>query len=182
MRSGDSAGKRVGWDRPSRLGGSGILIADSIALLGDHAGGIDAPNGFAVGYFPRAVRSSCAILSGSARKSISTIFRFLMVTAAIENGSPWRKVTIPAAPLISARRMVRSTRDHRSAWLATVSAPRRCWDRPVRPPSALRTTSGSSTATSASKSPSRAAALNASTPPTELSGQHLGPDRQRGHG
>ena len=45
--------------------------------------------------------------------------------------------TIPAAPLTSARRMVRSTRDHSSAWPATVSAPRRCCDatgRVRRPP------------------------------------------------
>jgi hypothetical protein len=40
--------------------------------------------------------------SGSARKSISAILPFLTVMAAIENGRPWRKLTIPAAPLMSA--------------------------------------------------------------------------------
>jgi hypothetical protein len=82
--------------------------------------------------------------------------------AAIENGRPWRNVTIPAAPLTSARRMVRSTRDQSTAWPATASAPCTCVDRPVRPPSARSTTSRSSTATSASKSPFRATARNAS--------------------
>jgi hypothetical protein len=46
--------------------------------------------------------------------------------------------------------MVRSTRDHSSAWPATVLAPRSSCEAPARtaPPSALSTTLGSSTATS----------------------------------
>jgi hypothetical protein len=54
-------------------------------------------------YSRSRVRSSWATRSGSARKSSSTILPFRTVTAAIENGCPWRKVTIPAAPLMSAR-------------------------------------------------------------------------------
>jgi hypothetical protein len=74
-----------------------------------------------------------------------------------------RSDTSPAAPLTSARRIVSPARDHMVAWLATASAPCAWCESPVIPPSALSTTSGSRTATSASKSPLRAAARNAST-------------------
>src|SRR2546430_784317 len=110
-------------------------------------------------------RSSRAIRAGSARKSTSTIFLFLTVKAPTEKGLPSRIVTIPGAPFTRACRMVRSTcDDHQSAWPATAVAPRTCRERSVRsPPSARSTTSGSRTPTSASKSPPRAAARNAST-------------------
>jgi hypothetical protein len=48
----------------------------------------------------------------------------LTVRAAIENGLPCRKATMPAAPLMRAWRMVRLVRDQSRAWLATVTAPR----------------------------------------------------------
>jgi Bacterial low temperature requirement A protein (LtrA) len=53
----------------------------------------------------RIVRSTRRSRSGSARKSSSTILPFRTVTAAIENGCPWRKATVPATPLISTGRM-----------------------------------------------------------------------------
>jgi hypothetical protein len=53
----------------------------------------------------RIVRSSWWSRFGSARKSSSTILPCRTVTAAIENGCPWRKATAPATPLISAGRM-----------------------------------------------------------------------------
>ena len=57
------------------------------------------------------VRSSWAIRSRSARKSISTIFPFFTVKAPTENGLPSRNETVPGAPLTRARRVVRPVCD-----------------------------------------------------------------------
>jgi hypothetical protein len=58
----------------------------------------------------RTVRSRRRSRSGSLKKSSSTILPFLTVTAAIENGCPWRKETPPATPLINAGRISRASR------------------------------------------------------------------------
>jgi hypothetical protein len=68
----------------------------------------------------RRVRSSWASRSGSARKSISTIFPFSTVKAPTENGLPSRIETIPGAPLTRARRIVRPICDQQSAWPANL--------------------------------------------------------------
>ena len=97
--------------------------------------------------------------------STSTIFPPLIVKPMTENGRPRGATTTPAAPFTSAGRTNGESREKVSVCSATARAPRTSLDRPARtaPPSIRSTTSGSSTASSASKSPSREAAKKAST-------------------
>lgn len=59
----------------------------------------------------RIVRSSWRRRAESARMSSATIFRSLIVKAPTENGSPSRVETRPTAPLTSAGRMTRPSRE-----------------------------------------------------------------------
>src|SRR5438445_1229810 len=128
-----------------------------------HAGGTTA--GDDTGSFhhgARIVKSSCRSRSGSASKSIATIFPPAVVNRNTTRGRSPAIHTSPAAPFTSAGC---------AAWArplkvsATACAPRTSAAAPIRTAagSARSTTSGSSTASSAAKSPPREAARNAST-------------------
>ena len=82
-----------------------------------------------------------------------------------EDGCPRGATTTPSVPLTSAGRTSGWSRLKASAWAATAAAPHTVTEAPGRstPPSDRSTMSWSSTAMSPSMSPSRAAAMKAST-------------------
>ena len=113
----------------------------------------------------RAVRSNRRRRSGSATASISTIFPPETVKPMTTTGSPSTVTTTPAAPFTSTGRFGAEGWAILIVRSATAAAPWSTTDASGRavPPSDRRTTSGSRTATRASRSPWCAAAKKAST-------------------
>jgi hypothetical protein len=97
--------------------------------------------------------------------SIAVIRPAAMVNPMTETGSPSRVTTAPGTPLTSTGWTATAGWLNIVARRATAPAPRSSADTSGRdaPPSARSSASGSSTATSAARSPLRAAAKNAST-------------------
>jgi hypothetical protein len=102
----------------------------------------------------RTTKSSWANRSGSLGMSNSTILSCLIVTPKTEYTLPSGATTMPAAPFTSAGREERVRSENATASPATSRAPRtnREGGEGSAPASALRTTSGSSTSSNASKS------------------------------
>lgn len=115
-----------------------------------------------VHYALRSTSSSRSRRSGSASRSIPTTLPPLIAKVHTARGLPPGVHTAPGAPFMSARFALRMRPEKVSA---TACAPRRSSGAPNRTasPSAWSATSGSSRVSSASKSPAREAARNAST-------------------